>query len=257
MRYSFEQVGQNIFSRKFGGTTTGTADPYISGFWFCWFHRLPPQLTTHISTVVQGVTNVTGPLSNADIQNILTGAALSFTPPGITLNKTEFTGLGGIKWAVPTNIDHGNTISIKYLEFYGTPILTIHHAWVDLIRSHVTGDSNIVMNTTSKEATTANTGSGASTPRKNQYSATVLYWTTTPDTNDVQYYASYTGVFPSKDPQDLFTGDVEAVDKLEIEIEYNADYMYHDRYTYDECVKKTNTITAKRNTIRGYAEKEV
>lgn len=31
MRYSFAELGNNILTRKFGGTRAGVADPYLTG----------------------------------------------------------------------------------------------------------------------------------------------------------------------------------------------------------------------------------
>ena len=34
----------NVFSRKFGGTNVGVADPYVTGYHFIWFDKLPNGL---------------------------------------------------------------------------------------------------------------------------------------------------------------------------------------------------------------------
>ena len=44
MKYSFAELGQNILTRKFGGTTVGVADPYVTGYHFIWFDKIPPGL---------------------------------------------------------------------------------------------------------------------------------------------------------------------------------------------------------------------
>jgi len=156
----------------------------------------------------------------------LAASCLSVTPPGGTLNKVEFTGLGGVKWAVPGNIDYGNSVSVKFLEFSKTPILDIMHGWVKLIRDYRTGT-----------ATTPNLedkadGSGYT---KKTYAGLMYYWTTAPDAKTVEYYAAYDGVFPAKDPQELFTSDVETVGRLDIEIEFNVDYAWHEPWVYAKC----------------------
>lgn len=111
MKYSFSELGQNILTRKFGGTQIGVADPYTSGYFFIWFEKLPPGLIKYVQQGNSGIS------STSEIQNILAASCLSVTPPGGTLNKVEYTGLGGIKWAVPGNVDYGNSVSIKFLEF--------------------------------------------------------------------------------------------------------------------------------------------
>jgi hypothetical protein len=35
-----------------------------------------------------------------------------------------------------------------------------------------------------------------------------------------------TGLFPMKDPRDIFSGDINTVDKVEIDIEFNVDNVY-------------------------------
>ena len=114
VKNSFANVANNILSRNFGGTVAGVADPYVTGYHFIWFAKLPPKLAEYAKLD-----------NNAVISNLLAGSCLSVTPPGGTLNKVEFTGLGGIKWAVPANVDYGNSVSVKFLEFNGTPLLNI------------------------------------------------------------------------------------------------------------------------------------
>ena len=116
LKNSFYNVARNRVTRNFGGTVVGTADPYVTGYHFIMFQKLPPMLSKYA-----------GGLEEDEIRNLLSGACLSVTPTGGTLNKVEFTGLGGIKWSVPANIDYGNSVSIKFLEFNGTPILNIFH----------------------------------------------------------------------------------------------------------------------------------
>ena len=44
MKNSFSELGNNILTRKFGGTKIGVADPYLTGYHFIWFDYLPPDL---------------------------------------------------------------------------------------------------------------------------------------------------------------------------------------------------------------------
>jgi len=217
MKYSFAELGQNIMTRKFGGTTIGVADPYTSGYHFIWFDKLPAVLPRYTSDGVSGLS------ANSQIQNILSASCLSVTPPGGTLNKIEFTGLGGVKWAVPGNIDYGNTVSVKFLEFNKTPILDIMHSWVKLIRDYRTGATNL------------EDGAEGDGYTKKTYAGLMYYWTTAPDAKTVEYFACYDGMFPAKDPQDLFTSDVETVGRLDIEIEFNIDYAWHEPWVYEKC----------------------
>jgi len=220
MKYSFAELGNNILTRKFGGTNVGVADPYVTGYHFIWFDKLPPQLT-HFITNAGGTSGLS---SNDDCKNVLAASCLSVTPPGGTLNKVEFTGLGGVKWAVPGNIDYGNTVTVKFLEMNKLPILDIMHSWVKLIRDYRTGITD--------QLTDGDAGDGYT---KKTYSALMYYWTTAPDAKTVEYFACYDGMFPAKDPQDLFTSDVETVGRLDIEIEFNVDYAWHEPWVYEKC----------------------
>jgi hypothetical protein len=75
VKNSFANVANNILSRNFGGTVAGVADPYVTGYHFIWFAKLPPALSKYANLD-----------SNAIISNLLAGACLSVTPPGGTLN---------------------------------------------------------------------------------------------------------------------------------------------------------------------------
>ena len=205
--------------RHFGGTLKGSADPYISGYHYIYWTTLPFALPNYTKWFSNGA--FATPLY---IKNFLAGACLSVTPPGGTLNKAEFTGLGGTKWEVPTNIDYGNTITVKFLEFQGTPIFSIFHSWFRMIRDYRTGTSPL----------TASAESPLSYSKKN-YSGSLLYFTTKPDGLNVEYAALYTGVFPTKDPQDSFAGDITAVDKLEIDIEFSLDWIWEEKWVYTEA----------------------
>jgi hypothetical protein len=153
------------------------------------------------------------------------------------MNRAEFTGLGGSKWSVPTNMDYGNTLSVRFLEYSRLPIFHIFHSWFRLMREYRTGTSML-------------TGSAASDATPNQYtkksySGTMLYWTTKPDGVTVEYSAAYTGVFPTKDPQDSFPGDVSAVDKLEIDMEFSLDWIWREKFVRDECQFWANVFHAE------------
>lgn len=241
MKYSFAELSQNIMTRKFGGTTHGVADPYVSGYHFVWFDKLPALLASYITSNGQsGISDI------GEVQNILAASCLSVTPPGGTLNKIEYTGLGGVKWAVPGNIDYGNTVSIKFLEFNKTPILDIMHNWVKLIRDYRTGAT--------EELIDGDDGTGYT---KESYAGLMYYWTTAPDAKTVEYYAAYDGLFPAKDPQDLFTSDVETVGRLDLEIEFNVDYAYHEKWVYEKCQTFADTfVQASRSNVLNYGPNE-
>ena len=230
IKNSFVNATTNRLSRNFGGTVAGVADPYLTGYHFIYFAKLPAALA-----------NYSGGIEDGEIKNLLAGACLSVTPPGGTLNKVEYTGLGGVKFAVPGNIDYGNSVSVKFLEFNKLPVFNIMHGWVKMIRDYRTGVSNLVE--------TAD-GMGYS---KSTYAGLMYYWTTAPDAKTVEYYACYDGLFPTKDPQDLFTSDVETVGRLDIEIEFNVDYVWHEDWVKEKCQGYANNIyNIKSNVIEQY-----
>lgn len=239
MKYSFAELGQNILTRKFGGTTVGVADPYVSGYHFVWFDKVPRGLASYIAS-----NGISGISSTSEVQNILAASCLSVTPPGGTLNKIEYTGLGGVKWAVPGNIDYGNTVSVKFLEFNKTPVLDIMHNWVKLIRDYRTGVTDLE---------DGDKGEGYT---KSTYAGLMYYWTTAPDAKTVEYYAAYDGVFPSKDPQDLFTSDVETVGRVDLEIEFNVDYAWHEPWVLQKCQAFANTFAQVKNTVKNYGQRQ-
>jgi hypothetical protein len=235
MQTSFAALSTNPLSRKFGGTKVGTAEPYLTGYHFIHFDKLPANLSKYTAQGVSGLN------SEADISSVLHASCLSVTPPGGTLNKVEFTGLGGIKWAVPGNIDYGNTVTIKFLEFAKTPILDIMHNWVKMIRDYRYGVSS--------EALTGDSYS------KKDYATVMYYWTTAPDARTIQYYACYDGMFPAKDPQDLFASDVETVGRLDIEIEFNVDYAWHEPWVLAKCNTFNTAYSKGTAAIQGYSSK--
>lgn len=232
IKNSFAKVPNNRLTRNFGGTIAGVADPYLTGYHFVYFAGIPSGLVTYSDLP-----------DTQTIGNILAASCLSVTPPGGTLNKVEFTGLGGIKWSVPGNIDYGNSVSVKFLEFNGTPLLNIMHGWIKMIRDYRSGVSNLV------------DGENLDGYTKSTYACVMYYWTTAPDAKTVEYYAAYDGVFPTKDPQDLFTSDVETVGRLDVEIEFNCDYIWHEPWVKAKCTTLAEQVYAiKESVIEQYGD---
>lgn len=231
IKNSFAEVANNRLTRNFGGTVAGVADPYVTGYHFIYLAKVPTALPAYTQ-----FNNTT------DIQNLLAGACLSVTPPGGTLNKIEFTGLGGVKFAVPGNIDYGNSVSVKFLEFNGTPILNIMHGWIKMIRDYRTGTTGLI---------DGDDGAGYT---KKTYASVMYYWTTAPDAKTVEYYAAYDGVFPTKDPQDLFTSDVETIGRLDSEIEFNVDYIWHEDWVKTKCQSLADEVYAIKERIYNYGD---
>jgi len=235
---AFQAVIENkARDRHFGGSSASiVADPYISGYHYIKWTGLPKNLVQFVKTGDGQLAG--GSLTDSTIKTFLESSALSVTSPGGTLNKTEFTGIGGIKWAVPTNIDYTNSVTVKFLEFSHLPVLSIISGWVRMIRDYKTGVS--ALNGDAEEYT------------KSNYAGTMFYWTTKPDGYTVEYSACYTGMFPSKDPQDLYTGDVTAIDKLEVDIEFNCDWIWHENWVHTACQGFAQTIHASNDPKGGY-----
>lgn len=238
LKNAFTNVQSNLLSRRWGGHTTGVADPYITGYHHIWFEPMPIiPFDDEMST---------GQITSAEVPLILAATCTGVTPPGGTLNKVEFTGLGGVKWAVPGNLDYGNSISVKFQEMQGTPVSTIMHRWVKMMRDYRTGTSGL----------TDENQDSITTYTKTNYSAVLYYWTTAPDGNTIEYYAAYDGVFPTKDPADLFASDVESVGKLDVEIEFNVDYVWHEKWVYDKIVKSfQKRLKTSKDAIYDYGKK--
>ena len=236
MRTSFINVTDQVANRNFGGTLKGIAEPYVTGYHHIWWEKLPDIAS------VSDVDSTPGFVNADDAKKILAGSCLSVTPPGGTLNKISFTGLGGTKWAVPGSIDYGDSISIKFVEYSGLPVTQFFHEWVKGIRDYRTGVSSKLT------AGVSRTGYA-----KNLYAGTLLYWTTAPDGESIEYSACYTGVFPLKDPQDLLSSDVENVGKIEPEIEFNVDYIWHEPWV----IEKIKKISLIHGDLRNALEKRI
>lgn len=234
MKYSFAELGTNIMTRKFGGTKAGVADPYVTGYHFITFDSLPARLADYTSGFNSGLSSVN------DISSVLMASCLSVTPPGGTLNKVEFTGLGGIKYSVPGNIDYGNSVSIKFVEFSKTPILDIFSGWFKLIRDYRTGVTDLI---------SGDTGEGYS---KKAYAASMYYWTTSPDGQSVEFFAYYDGMFPTKDPADLYGSDVETVGRLDVEIEFNVDYAWREPWVLNKCKTLAEGTASVKDLVKAY-----
>jgi hypothetical protein len=214
MKNNFSQVSNNTWSRKWGGTTDAV-DPYITGYFFTNWTYLPNDLMVSISNAGNN-SELSG---SRDIMDILAGTCTAVTIPGGTTNRAEFMGLGGIKWGAPTNTEYDNTVTFKFFEFSGLPLLDIFHGWTRMIRDYRTGVSQVL--------------EGKYT--KSNYAATCYYWTTQPDGLTLEYYACLTGLFPLKDPQELYGSDLSAYDKLEMDIDFNMDWLWHEDWVKQRC----------------------
>jgi hypothetical protein len=228
--------GSNNFTRRWG--TRGSAvDPYITGYHFINWAYLPPKLAESVGHIGKWASGI----GNGDIKNILQSSCLSVTIPGAVLNKTEFNGLGNVRWAAPTNVDVDNNTTMRFLEASGMPIHSIAHGWVRMMRDYRTGVSVL-------------TGSDYTKPN---YAGTVYYWTTEPNGLEVEYHCCMTGLFPLRDPSDQFGHDITAYDKLEIDLDFNVDYMWHEEWTRSFCESKASEYhSGGTSAIDGYGSED-
>jgi len=217
-----KSIYDNIFTRTFGGTVEpAVADLFISGFGYFWFDKLPAKLTEY-----------TG-MGDDEMKKVLAALCQRVTPPTRTLNKTTQTGLGGKKWSTPTNVDVGDAITLSFFEMSGMPITRIVSAWVDMIRDARHGTSILE----------------GDEYAKTKYSATGLYIVTKPDGKTIEYALYITGMFPQKDPTDNLALDVATNDKVDMDIDFNADNVWRYRFDSSEqsfikskCETLINTI---------------
>ena len=225
---AFNNMVTKTRDRNWGGTAqTVACEPYLSGYSYIKWN-LPEPLTKFIKHYK--VTNYNDQTKTAvsamDANNVLESACTSVTPPGGTINRAEYSGLGGVKWAVPSSMDYGDSITIRYIEFSGLPIQRIHRAWFNFIRDNKIGLTAL------SGGSHQNSVSPGTYYNKANYSATLLYWTTKPDGVTVEFAAAYSGLFPTKDPHDIFTGDITAIDKVEIDMDYNVDFIWQEDWVW-------------------------
>ena len=245
---AFNDMLKNTRDRNWGGTASNVAcEPYLSGYsYVVW--KLPQILgnfieknkllyNTNDQTFTQGKFSETALVEYAN--NTLEAACTSVTPPGGTINRAEYQGLGGVKWSVPSSMDYGDSITLRYIEFSGLPILRIHRAWFNMIR-----DNKIALTALSGSTKGGNSVSGATEYNKSNYSATLLYYTTKPDGVSVEFAAAYSGLFPTKDPHDIFTGDITAIDKVEIDMDYNVDMIWQEDWVWKMAQTEAKTRQA-------------
>lgn len=232
MKNTFSRAAtqDNTFTRRWGSLKT-TIDPYITGYAFVHFAYLPEYLGKVISSTSGG--QALTDISTTSIKNLLASTCLSVNIPGASLSKAEFNGLGNVRWAVPSGVDWDNNCSMRFIESSGLPIHGIFHGWIRMIRDYSTGVSIL-----SGE-------SGTQQYTKSNYSAVAYYWTTEPNGLNVEYHSCLTGLFPMRDPTDQFSHDITSNDRLEIDMDFNVDYLWHEDWTYNYCKTKASDYHSK------------
>lgn len=214
----------NIVTKGYNANVYG--DVYLTGFFYIFWTRLPAFLTkTDVTNVLGEFPQLTRVLNNA------------VTLPDITLNTTTvITGFGGSsKLPIPTTIDVGEDLTIKYNELSGTPIARFHQRWISGIRDYACGLSEI------------------DDYKIKNYTGDLLYITTKPvmktsNTNSaiIETAHHFTNVFPTTDRQSLFSSSIDNSDKVELEITYK-----HGGMSSGESARKLaeSTMASMMKTI--------
>lgn len=234
---SYINAINNRFTRKWGTEAGGFVDPLLTGSFGIYFDVASP-VWSHLSTVSAVYGKQQTSLFPDTGRLLLESASRGVTIPGKTLNTTEIPGIGGIKFVIPTTIEVDNSVTIKFLEFEGTPVTSIFNLWVRLIKDSKNGLSTLRGTSLSKE----------------EYSTNLLYYTTKGDGVSVQYAALYSGLWPKKDPAELHGHDIESVDRVEIDIDFAFDYVFEDSNVY--ALAQNKAIEQYESGVSSVAEYE-
>ena len=88
---------------------------------------------------------------------------------------------------------------------------------------------------------------------KSKYAGTMFYWTTKPDGQTIEDYECYVGMYPGRDPRELYSGDIATVDKLEVEVEFHVDKAYHEDWVKQYCQSKANSFFNEGKNFHGWS----
>lgn len=175
-------------------------DPYISGYYYCFFIKKPDFIEDNSIESFRVLQN-------------------SVSLPDITLNTTEIiTGFGGAgKVSHATSVDISTEITMKFTEMSGLPIINTVAQWVQNIRDINTGLSNI------------------KGYKLSEYSGELLVVATKPVLNDVKGKSTdwlekaflFTEVYPTNVPFSALNQDLGSSDKVEPDITFKFSGFYH------------------------------
>ena len=215
---AFVKMLDKVRQHNFGGTSTDCAcEPYISGYGFIKWYLPHSNLESYLKALkIEDSDHQIGTPQNYILaEQYLSSACISVTPPSQTITGVTYDAAAGVQFSAMTKITSGYNINIKYLEMTGTPIFKIHKAWVEYLRDAKTGYRVPMTN-------------GGKLEQKNDYCGNILYWTTKPDGVTIEFYALYSGIYPTVDPQDVFSFDIGSIDKIELDYSYHVDYIWTD-----------------------------
>lgn len=212
-------VSRQILNRRFM-SRMNQEDAFVTGYFFVWF-TVPQDVAKVFSSLfAQDKYNLVESNAN-DLGLMLSALVTGVTSiPETTLNQTSMTALGGTKWGVATNIDHPTTVTFRFRELSGLPVLKTIASWFTLIRDPNSGIS-LLQN---KNYT------------KKNWSGEAILAYTKPDGVTVETATRFEGLYPLKYPTDLLTSDVGTVNPLEPDIEFHVDSIWSDKLAYDAGV---------------------
>lgn len=225
--------GQNNMQSAFAqadslGYRALTEDPYLTGYYYVLFTRVPSFIETDITNQIFQVT-----------QNAV-------TLPDVTLNSTEVvTGFGGAgKMNYATSVDVGTDFSIKFLETTGMPIINTIAQWQEAIRDTNTGLSTL------KDY------------NLKSYSGEVLVILTKPQFVNGQYTVAnnprsfiekaffFDRAFPTNVPFSNLNQDIASSDKVEHDIPFKHSGFYHGELVNTFAATRLQSIMSMQNMLR-------
>lgn len=230
-------VPRQILNRRFQ-SGMNTEDGFLTGYFFVWY-TVPGKVYDVYKDLFGNDTEENKRLAPGDAGDMgrVLGALTTGVPtiPDTTINQTSLPGMGGTKWGVTTNIDTPSTVSFKFRELSGLPVIKTICSWFSLIRDPNSGVSRLL-----GEEYTKSNFSG---------SATLAY--VKPDGITVELATRFEGIYPLKYPTDLLVCDVGSVDALEADIEFHADSVWSDA---DALERAQNIVTEYFNPAKPFHE---
>lgn len=177
-------------------------NPYVSGYFYIYWLRLPEFMKNQVSGI--------------DFSALHYRVLKSVEIPSRNLNTIEVQmGFGGTnKIVVPTTIETDTTLTMSCLELEGTPFSQAVRTWITAIRDPASGTSSI-----------AQYG-------KKAFTGTLLYITTKPvnpntanDKKIIETAYIFTNVFPTIDNTSLFSSAIDNSNIVEPQVQWKFDNM--------------------------------
>lgn len=146
-----------------------------------------------------------GYLGSAMTSNILSTLAVGINFNGADITRTDYNGISGIKFYIPTGLELPNSFTVRFLEPISTPVYKIAYSWLRLVRDYRLGIDGLSTN--------------------KPYAGNLVYWTTDPTLSTIGYACIFAGIYPVKDPSTTFAQDISQVETQYTEVEFNVDWM--------------------------------